>query len=199
MNPKKTTSEEPELEKLLDEMEPHKKWIPRPKEKIKLNLKTKKPTYRLKCTKRTDLYEPIRKNLLYILAKKKGWDKDSILCGSHGETVNINKFMFRCYLALKLNNVERQVFGWVLLNTAGNNIREVELNINKISNDLGCSRAHVYKGLNGLVDRKMIFITEKNEKRTIYINSMFNTWKNPLEKKDRVRDIINEYYASLSG
>jgi hypothetical protein len=196
---KKTTSDDAELEKLLDEMEPYERApLKLRKDKIKLNLKTKKPNYKLKLTKRTDLYESIRKNPLYMLAKKKGWNKDSILCGNHGETVNINKVLFQCYLALKLSNAERQVFGWVLLHTTGNNVREVELNIYKMADDMECSRAHVYKGLNGLDHRNMVYITEKNEQRTIYINCMFDKWRKPFTKKDRLGEILGGYYSSLT-
>jgi hypothetical protein len=165
------------------------------KKKFDLKINSKKKKYKVRPVPRSDIYEPIRRNPYYILLKKNGANKDEILCGCNEECIKINKILFNCFITAKLKSSERQLFGWILLNTTGSNIREVDLNYSQIAKGLGCSRAHVYSGIHGLVEKRMIFITERDDKPTIYINTLPDTWR---QVGYTVKHIINDDWNRLS-
>jgi hypothetical protein len=131
-----------ELIKILGEWEAdewktdNKNLFGKPKKKVVIP-KKKKRKYKLDVKRRTEIYQPIRENKYYQGLKKLGQDKDHILCGTNEDTIEINEILFRCTMAAKLANSERQVFEWVLFNTTGKEVREVTLNIYLISKDLG--------------------------------------------------------------
>jgi hypothetical protein len=158
------------------------------RKKLGLNANQKKRKYKLDPVPRTQLYEPIRHNSYYNILKNDGSEKDDILCGIHEDAIKINKVLFDCFTAADLKSNERQMFLWVLSNTTGYNRREVILDVNKIAYEIGRSRSFIYTALNRLVDRKMIFITQKEGDLTIYINTMPNTWASVGNK---VHEIVN--------
>jgi hypothetical protein len=163
----------------------------KPKKKVIIP-KKKKRKYKSDVKRRTEIYQPIRENRYYQGLKKLGQDKDHILCGTNEDTIEINEILFRCTMAAKLATSERQVFEWVLFNTTGKKVREVKLNVYRISKDLGISRPTVYRGIQGLCTKKMIFLTTKkrSDVTTIYINTMCNTWTSVGEK---IKMILSEF------
>jgi predicted transcriptional regulator len=130
-----------------------------------------------------------------MLLKENDANKDEILCGINEETIKINLILYNCFMVADLKGNERQMFQWVLAETAGHKKREVELNIRKIAKEIDRSRSFVYKSLQRLVDKKMIFITEKDGKLSIYLNTMPDTWNSVGNK---VKELINEEYSRLS-
>jgi phage replication O-like protein O len=159
------------------------------KDKAKLNFNKKKISYKLEPVPRTEIYEPIRHNSYYIHLKNSGLQKDDILCGVHESAIKINKVLFDCFTAADLKSDERQMFLWVLSNTTGYNRREVSIEVKKIADEIGRSRSFVSKALNRLSERKMIFITKKEEDLSIYLNTMPNTW---ISTGDRVQEILGK-------
>lgn len=159
------------------------------KKKTEFNFNMKKRNYRFNPVPRADLYEPIRFNQYYISLKKNGINKDNILCGIHEDAIAINQILFDCFTVADLKSGERQMFQWVLSNTTGFKRREVRLNVGKIADYLGRSRAFVYTALHNLFNKKMLFITQNNDYLTIYINTMPNTW---LSVGDRVMKVLSD-------
>lgn len=146
------------------------------KDKEILNFDRNKRETKLNAVPRTEVYNPIRYNEYYTELRNRGLDKDDILCGVHEKTIKINKILFDCFTASDLKNNERQLFLWVLSRTTGYNRREVLLDVKKIADDIRRSRTFVYTALNSLCKRNMIYITKKENRLSIYLNTMPNTW-----------------------
>lgn len=169
-----------------------------PRKKLGLNANQKKRSYKLAPVPRTQIYEPIRNNIYYSELKNRGADKDDILCGVNKDTIEINKALFDAFTAADLKSNERQMFLWVLSNTTGYKKREVMLDVKRIADEIGRSRAFVYTALNRLVGKKMIFITEKDGNLSIYLNTMTNTWTSvgnkvyEIVEKDQFGEIFDE-------